>query len=84
MVVVFDQAKADAVKMLDMGVRGILTFCNIECRADWENGVSCARNRGLYGCWQCGADLLQGLILDMPMDDDNLWRKGRQSCNEYS
>ncbi|KKL72888.1 hypothetical protein LCGC14_2080420 [marine sediment metagenome] len=73
----FDQAKADAVKMLETGP-SILTFCSIECRIDWFNGVNCVKDRGLYGCWQCGEDLLQGLLMDKPMDDDNAYRRRRE------
>lgn len=74
---VFNQAKADAVKALEAG-SSILTFCSTECRIDGGNGVPCVRSRGLYGCWQCGEDLLQGLLVDKPMDDDNIYRQRRQ------
>ena len=83
----FDQAKADSVKMLETGP-SILTFCGIECRIEgttiylahpyWFNGVNCVKDRGLYGCWQCGEDLLQGLLMDKPMDDDNAYRRRRE------
>lgn len=78
--IAFDQTKADAVvTATDCLVR---VFCNALCRADWRNNVytpNALADRNIYGCWQCGEDLLQGLILDMPMADDHLWRKGRQS-----
>jgi len=76
---VFDQAKADAVVTLRVGVR-ILTFCGILCRIDWLNaaGETWGEVRGLYGCWQCGEDLLQGMLMDKPMDDDNAYRRRRE------
>ncbi|KKN16451.1 hypothetical protein LCGC14_0975600 [marine sediment metagenome] len=74
---VFDQAKAAEAVTLGVG-HSILTFCGIPCRIDWGNGVTCVMNRGLYGCWQCGEDMLQGLLVDKPMDDDNIYRRRRE------
>ena len=77
----FDQAKADAaVTAISYGM--VRVFCNIECRIDWGNKVphaNCPYMPGLpmYGCWQCGEDLMQGMLLDKPMDDDNAYRRRR-------
>ena len=74
---VFDQAKASMVVTREVG-SSILTFCSTDCRIDRINGMPCVRSRSMYGCWRCGEDMLQGLNLDRPMDDDNLWRQRRE------
>ena len=66
----FDQAKADAVVTATDKDGLVRVFCDVRCRADWRNNVYASNalaDRNMYGCWQCGEDLLQGLSLDMPM-----------------
>jgi len=79
---VFDQAKVDAVVTAHDGDGMLRVFCSTLCRIDWGNNVYASNalaDRNVYGCWQCGEDLMQGILLDKPMDDDNAWRRGRRA-----
>ena len=69
--------KASTVVTQRVGV-SILTFCSTDCRIDRINDMPCVRSRSMYGCWQCGEDLMQGMLLDKPMDDDNAYRRRRE------
>ena len=76
---VLDQAKSDAIVTLEVGAV-VYTFCSIMCRVDWFEGTGAeqATHMPLYGCWQCGEDLLQGMLLDGEEEDENIYRQRRQ------
>ncbi len=58
-----------------------LVFCSPECKIDWRNGKMCypsIAHRNMYGCWQCGEDLLQGMNLaGKETSDNNIYRVSR-------
>lgn len=64
-----------------------LVFCSLVCKIDYHNGVtrySPVADRNLYGCWQCGENLLQGMLLDMPLEDNHLWRHRPRAERKHS
>lgn len=77
---IFDQANSAEVVTFRIGPM-TLVFCGALCRIDYRNGVRRrleVADRNLYGCWQCGEDLVQGLSLDFGEEDSSVYRKRRQ------
>ncbi len=58
-----------------------LVFCSPVCLLDWRDNKTRypkIADRNLYGCWQCGEDLTQGMNLaGRGRGDDNIYRISR-------
>lgn len=74
----FDQERA---VVLSMAGPMILVFCTLLCKLNYHNGAvrySPVADKHLYGCWQCGTDLLQGLAVDAEEGDSSVLRTRRE------
>lgn len=78
---IFNPTQAEGVTTFTPpGEKMRLVFCSPECKIDWRNGKMCypsIAHRNMYGCWQCGEDLTQGLNLSRPKGDNNIYRINR-------
>ena len=76
---IFNPKQAESIVTSKVGPM-VLVFCTLTCKIDYHNGIvryPKIADRNLYGCWQCGEDLTQGLNLARPEGDNNIYRINR-------